>query len=218
MENTKQTLSASLVSKKIASANNINQVNLMNFFKDVQRENQYITKYSSGMKVKFEIIRNNHIDAYAGISKKNELTIAISEGAINKLDPECVRGIMAHEMGHLIQKHLDKLDSLWGAIKISSLLIIIISYIIFKFSLPFLLITIGTNIFALIVFGARRQKYELEADLFALHGTDRETLIRLLRIMDKDEEENVSIYFKFKKLIGSHPSIKKRIEHLESYE
>ncbi len=158
-------------------------------------------------------------NAYCAGVLKN--TIYITDYLYNNLNVDQSACILAHEMGHM--KHKDNLLSFFlsmvpfGIVEILILVVILIGYGLLKlphtqfFSPPFLIALSVLIFFSVPVIMAKvRRKREFEADKFASKYCDPNHLaIALIKASDLNMVPISS-------QVGSHPSVKRRIDKMLS--
>lgn len=178
--------------------------------------------------IKLYIIDNMYVNAFA-IGRK---TIAVTMGAIQTFTQDELKGIIAHEFGHLSNGDTKALLSTIGngifTILIFILkIILLITDIIFSLTkIPFLniftiiaefIFDIGVILFSYIsqiLLSINSRQNELWADTFAFDIGYGEELVSSLYILQKISlPQNLSI---LDRLRASHPNTARRIEQLEN--
>jgi len=129
-------------------------------------------------------------------------TIVLTDELLEKLSPETIAGVLAHELGHIAQRHTPRhiLQNAAVGVLIA----------IFSGDVSILLSTVGTQLVA----QHHSREFEMEADLFAIElfieqGRDLaalELLHQQLAALDGSKEGRQSSYF------DSHPGAEERIE------
>lgn len=185
------------------------------------------TKLSNN--IKLYIIDNMYVNAFA-IGRN---TIAVTKGAIETFSQDELKGIMAHEFGHLSNGDTKALLLSTIGNGIFSILIFILRIILFITDLIFsltqiplmnfftmiarFLFDIGVIVFSYIsqiLLSINSRQNELWADRFALEIGYGEELISSLYILQKISlPQDLSI---LDRLRASHPNTAKRIQHLEN--
>lgn len=190
-------------------------------YNHVKQKNPYISK-----KVKIYIVDNMETNAF--IIGRN--TLAITRGAMQTFDDEELKGVMAHEFGHLAygdgQKalliQLCTSGYLWIFLAVTVLLDYLISLCrneLIK-AIPSLLrwivslvLKVTLFVFTLIISGGSR-KQEYRADLYASNlGYGKELKNALYKLYDMQVSDQRGL---IKRLQRSHPILAYRIEKLEN--
>ncbi|MCL2771719.1 MAG: M48 family metalloprotease [Oscillospiraceae bacterium] len=183
------------------------------------------TDHDLSRNIRLYITENMSVNAFAF----GRNTITVYRGSLERLNDECIKGLMAHEFGHI--SHEDTIISLImtiGNFFYSLLMIlltniknkidthkdsIIMGLIKFFFDIIFYVFRGIEIISNLLIMHASRQN-EYKADLFALNcgfGEEITAVLNELYQMTTTKPETI------KKIINSsHPPITKRIERLEN--
>ncbi len=160
-------------------------------------------------------------------------TIAVTMGAIQTFSQDELKGVIAHEFGHLSNGDTKALLLSTIGNGIFSILILILKFIfiitdlIFSFMrIPFaniftliasFLFDVGVIVFSYvsqIILSVNSRKNELSADRFAFDIGYGEELMYSLYILQKISlPQNLKL---IDRLRASHPNTAKRIEHLET--
>ena len=183
---------------------------------------------------KLYVMNSSQINAFASGRNPENAVIAVTTGALEKLDKKELEGVLAHELGHVANfdiRYMTLVTVMVGMIAIVSEM--------FLYSLwfrgndnknfVFILIGIAMAILAPIVVKliqlAISRKREFNADASAVKFTRYpQGLIRALKKIQKDNqpEKKISkavapLFFSnpFRNLSGTHPPLEKRIEYLE---
>lgn len=179
--------------------------------------------------IRLYIIDNMYVNAFA-IGRK---TIAVTMGAIQTFSQDELKGVIAHEFGHLSNGDTKALllSTIGNGIFtilifIMRIIMLIIEVVFSLMRIPFLdvfavvarfLFDIGIIIFSYvsqIILSINSRQNELWADKFAFDIGYGEELIDSLYILQKISlPHNLSI---LDRLRASHPNTAKRIEHLEN--
>jgi len=161
--------------------------------------------------------------AFLGFGKSKR--IILGDTLLESLSTDAIVSVFAHEIGHYKKKHIMKIMLL--NIVILALLFYTVSYISIDktnsgevmllniFKVVFIFMMSNNILMAFQNFISR--KYEYEADNYAkkIIGTEKYLVIALKKLQEQnlgDDNPNKIVEFIF----YSHPSVKKRIENLES--
>ncbi len=201
---------------------------LLPLFEEVyENAKQKDTKLNSN--IKLYIIDNMYVNAFA-IGRK---TIAVTMGAIQTFSQDELKGVIAHEFGHLSNGDTKALllstigNGIFTILIFILRIIMLITEVVFSLTrIPFLdvfaviarfLFDIGVIIFSYvseIILSINSRQNELWADKFAFDIGYGEELIDSLHILQKISlPHNMSI---LDRLRASHPNTAKRIEQLEN--
>lgn len=175
-------------------------------------------------KIRLYIQEDMSINAFA-FGKR---TLVLTRGSLELLDDECLKGLIAHELGHFY--HYDTITSLFATVSNLFLTLLVklftkiksyfdkdnIGFIesIFKFLFDLLYYIVRSVEFVgdLLLMRTKR-KHEYLADAFALHiGFGQDLTKVLLEIYGVSIEKPKSVK---EHMNSSHPHITKRIERLE---
>lgn len=179
--------------------------------------------------IKLYIIDNMYVNAFA-IGRK---TIAVTMGAIQTFTQDELKGIIAHEFGHLSNGDTKALlistigNGIFTILIFILKIILLITNIIFSLTkIPFLniftiiaefIFDIGVILFSYIsqiLLSINSRQNELWADTFAFDIGYGEELVSSLYILQKISlPQNLSI---LDRLRASHPNTARRIEQLEN--
>lgn len=179
--------------------------------------------------IKLYIIDNMYVNAFA-IGRK---TIAVTMGAIHTFSQDELKGIIAHEFGHLSNGDTKALllstigNGIFSILICILKIVLLITDLIFSFiSIPLLniftriasfLFDMGVILFSYIsqiLLSVNSRQNELWADRFAFDIGYGEELVSSLYILQKISlPHNLSI---LDRLRASHPNTAKRIEQLEN--
>lgn len=156
-------------------------------------------------------------NAYASIFG----TVGLTTGLIDSLEPEEVRAVIAHEIGHLKARHPHRTFA--GSILLFALIVggwIWLQNILTArfpnqatvvFNIPFLFVVVSNLLMALLL-GPIRRRREREADAYAVQWTgDPELVIRALTKVSQ-RIGNPSRLKPSDEALSSHPSLQNRIE------
>lgn len=200
-------------------------------FTDVYKSYLEKTKRAS-RRIKLYIDRSMSVNSYAIGSN----TIIITRGAIETLSPEQLKGVIAHEFGHLYNGDTLLLLILLGSniyLYIVNILMAIIRLIfntcdiitgeekvagmIGKVLLWVCsLIAVPTVLFIRLVLSVIQRDSEYNADKYAYKFGYGENLISVLYKLDKLDFSDGKMNL-YERLMKKHPDIDKRIERLESF-
>lgn len=150
-------------------------------------------------------------------------TVAVTSGLIEKFEPDEVRAIVAHEIGHIKAQHLKKLLPL-------NLALVAIVWTAYYFGTEALKGHVSDEVYSLLtgpiiilfpfpiitalVLGRRRRKHEEEADRFAAEVTgDKELVIRALTKVHAINETPQRLR-PLDEALATHPSLENRIKAL----
>ena len=200
-------------------------------------------KIAAGYKGKIDtyLIKHNSINAMA-ISRGNKAAIAITTGALEKLNREELSGVIGHEIAHIINADSDvKLVSYVAFGMLGTY-----AYMVFRYGGIFssgkkkesanlflaLIITALAYLLGMIMFFALSRKRESLADVESVRLTrNKFALIKALKKIAKNEKMPVSetassLFFAnplnpldssvFSGLFRTHPPLEDRIKYLES--
>ncbi len=210
------------------------------FYKFIPIQNDEIKLRLSGLLGKFNIqskniytfnLSKNTKKANAGLTGFGATKrIILSDTLIENFTPEEIEVIFAHELGHFTKKHIIKNIILSGAIIFSSFYLCSLLYKItlektgyFEYNeistIPALFLYISVFSFMIMpLTNTISRFFEREADRFAVQTTGRpqifiDAMNKLSRINLANKEPNRIIEFIF----YSHPSISRRIKHIEDF-
>lgn len=179
--------------------------------------------------IKLYIIDNMYVNAFA-IGRK---TIAVTKGAVQTFSQDELKGVIAHEFGHLSNGDTKALllstigNGIFSVLIFLLRIIMLITEVVFSLTrIPFLdvfavlarfLFDIGVIIFSYvseILLSVNSRQNELWADKFAFEIGYGEELVSSLYILQKISlPNNLKL---LDKLRASHPNTAKRIEQLEN--
>lgn len=198
-------------------------------YQNALEENPKLSK-----EIKLYIIDAMFVNAFA-MGRK---TIAVTKGAIETFTPEELKGVLAHEFGHISYGHTKALLlSVIGNLILSvfvfvirlgieicnflcnvfsrvSIVIIIINIINLLFKIMFEILLIGFLYLGQVILSLNSRSNEFQADSFAHKISYGEELVSALYLLQK-----ISITRKMslkEKMTSSHPHIAKRIARLEN--
>lgn len=177
-------------------------------------------------------------DMFANAFAMGRKTIAVTKGAIETFTPEELKGVIAHEFGHITYGHtkalllsvignailsvfvviirlfIEVLNFLTIAFSRVSFIIILINLINLLFKYVFEMTLIGFMYLGQIILSLNSRSNEFQADNFAYKIGYGEELISALYLLQKiSGSRKMSLK---EKLTCSHPHIAKRIERLEN--
>lgn len=155
------------------------------------------TKFS--LDVELRVVKAERIFIYAaGMSRK---MILISDGALRKLSPLALRGVLAHELGHMTLNHAARNATVFAA------------FFGFRIALSF---PSGMNIYLVMLLLMYLRNNEYEADRVAALVVGKEPLFAALdEVQTLTKMRDFSVFFEF--LFSTHPSYKRRRHRLSSY-
>jgi len=181
------------------------------------------------------------IDAmYANAFAMGRETVAVTRGAIETFTPDELRGIIAHELGHITHGHTKALllivvgnfffSVLVLVLRVILYLIQFISSVVAHFNVVGIVVAIlafitrmvtNTAIFVFIhlsqmILAINSRSNEIQADTFAYEVGYGKELVSGLYLLQKISM-NVNVGF-FEKMKASHPHISSRIANLERLE
>lgn len=179
--------------------------------------------------IKLYIIDNMYVNAFA-IGRK---TIAVTKGAVQTFSQDELKGVIAHEFGHLSNGDTKALllstigNGIFSVLIFVLRIIMLITEVVFSLTrIPFLdvfavlarfLFDIGVIIFSYvseILLSVNSRQNELWADKFAFEIGYGEELVSSLYILQKISlPNNLKL---LDRLRASHPNTAKRIEQLEN--
>lgn len=179
--------------------------------------------------IKLYIIDNMYVNAFA-IGRK---TIAVTKGAVQTFSQDELKGVIAHEFGHLSNGDTKALllstigNGIFSVLIFVLRIIMLITEVVFSLTrMPFLdvfavlarfLFDIGVIIFSYvseILLSVNSRQNELWADKFAFEIGYGEELVSSLYILQKISlPNNLKL---LDRLRASHPNTAKRIEQLEN--
>jgi len=166
--------------------------------------------------------------AFVGLGKTKR--IILGDTLLKNFSDDEILAVIAHEIGHFKKKHILK------NILLNTIFSFVILYLIaelFKVSLPYFgfekitriaampllaLWSMLVSILTMPIFNGISRKFEYEADEYSVLKTgDGKLLIETLKKLNKlnlgDEEPHPLVEWMF----YNHPSIKKRIRHIETF-
>lgn len=179
--------------------------------------------------IKLYIIDNMYVNSFA-IGRK---TIAVTKGAVQTFSQDELKGVIAHEFGHLSNGDTKALllstigNGIFSVLIFVLKIIMLITEVVFSLTrIPFLdvfavlarfLFDIGVIIFSYvseILLSVNSRQNELWADKFAFEIGYGEELVSSLYILQKISlPNNLKL---LDRLRASHPNTAKRIEQLEN--
>jgi Zn-dependent protease with chaperone function len=147
-------------------------------------------------------------------------TLSVTKGLINKLTPDEVRAIVAHEVGHRKARHVQKLFPLSLGITFGFLLLY--EFLIFRYErqIPDGIMPILRSPMIFLIFlpflrafliGGKQLQYEREADLFAVKATGDPELVITALTKVHDLNKQPHRITKTDERLGAHPSLENRI-------
>jgi Zn-dependent protease with chaperone function len=156
-------------------------------------------------------------NAFASIFR----TVGLTTGLVEKLEPEEVRAVIAHEIGHLKARHPHRTFA--GTVVLFVLILVgwewLRSLIASRlsdragdvFNFPFLFVVVSNILIALLL-GPLRRRREREADRFAVQWIgDSELVIRALTKVSQSIG-NPARLKRSDEALSSHPSLQNRID------
>lgn len=198
-------------------------------YENAKQENP---KLSDG--IKLYIMDAMFVNAFA-MGRK---TITVTKGAVETFTPEELKGVIAHEFGHISYGHTKALllsvignlilsvfvfiirlgiiicDFLCNVFSRTSIVVVVISIINLLFKIMFEVSLIGFMYIGQVILSLNSRSNEFQADSFACKISYGEQLISALYLLQKI---SISQKMSFKeKMISSHPHISKRIARLEN--
>ena len=184
---------------------------------------------ASGLFVMDASKRSGHGNAYFTGFGKNK-RIVFFDTLLKSLTPLEVEAVLAHELGHMKKKHIQK--ALIKSLITSFLGFALLGYLknnVFFFNghgvqtltdytvLALFSMVIGTYTFFLTPLNAYfSRKHEYEADFFAYEHSSAEALISSLVKMYKDNASTLTPDPLYSKFYFSHPPASERVSYLES--
>jgi STE24 endopeptidase len=185
--------------------------------------------HASGLFVMDASKRSGHGNAYFTGFGKNK-RIVFFDTLLKSLSPLEVEAVLAHELGHMKKKHIQK--ALIKGLITSFLGFALLGYLknnVFFFNghgvqtltdytvLALFSMVIGTYTFFLTPINAYfSRKHEYEADYFAYENSSAEALISSLVKMYKDNASTLTPDPLYSKFYFSHPPASERVSYLES--
>lgn len=149
--------------------------------------------------------------------------VSLTRGLVEKCDPEEVRAVIAHEIGHMKARHLSRIFPL--SLVVSLGIVATYLYLVEHYrdrmspALYTLLDSMLIPLFVLpmlssLVLGKMRRRHEREADAFAVQATGDPELV--IRALSKIHTLNATPHTlkKSDELLSAHPSLTNRIAHI----
>lgn len=177
-------------------------------------------------------------DMFVNAFAMGRKTIAVTRGAIETFTPEELKGVIAHEFGHISYGHTkalllsvignailsvfiviirlcsDIFAVLTSTFSNVSFIVVLLNIINYLFKYVFEIALIGFLYFGQIILSLNSRSNEFQADNFAYNISYGEELISALYLLQK-----ISVSRKMtlkERMTSSHPHIAKRIERLEN--
>lgn len=179
---------------------------------------EYMARCIGYNKLSVQIIKDSRTNTgHAAVTSKENGTIFLSKEMLDKLSPEEIKAVVAHELGHLHNNDISKdtLAVLLGTGISFALLWWLKEYRYwYEFETILLILSVYFAVFYLIIMNALSRRHERKADEYVLEaGIPYEVFKRAL--IKLDNLDKVSYDFsKAEEVFLSHPTTAARFKHL----